>query len=310
MNGGELDFVRWLQKDLRNLHPWTQLGVGDDMAVIELDGTTVLVTADMLLDGVHFSARDHSLDAIGYKAIACSLSDCAAMAARPLAATVSVALPRQMGLTDAQRLVRAMRDAADRFDCDLVGGDTTRWSHPLAIDVGMIAGTYPGIEPVRRSRAQLGDSLVVTGSLGGSLRGRHLTFCPRVHEARRIAEALGPDLHAMMDISDGLSLDLLRMCEASSCGARLEEGALDAVISDAARQAAADDGRSPLHHALDDGEDFELLAAVASSPTVTARLAELGLRPIGVVTEADLVLLAPDGTFRPLEPRGYDHFDG
>jgi len=306
MEGGERELVRRLQAGQGRLRAWTKLGIGDDMAVLRIDGATVLVTTDMLLDGVHFSAREHSLEAIGHKAIACGLSDCAAMAVRPLAATVSVALAGNMALDDAHRLAEAMRRTADEYDCDLVGGDTTRWEHPLAIDVCMIAGVYPGIEPVRRSGARPGDVLAVTGPLGGSLAYRHMTFTPRVREARRIAEALGADLHAMMDISDGLSLDLARMCEASSTGARLEERDLDVVISDAARSAG--DGRSPLTHALEDGEDFELLAAVA--PGAAARLRELGLYRVGEMTQADLVIAGQDGTIRPLEPRGYDHFQG
>ncbi|UCG15931.1 MAG: thiamine-monophosphate kinase [Phycisphaerales bacterium] len=310
MNGGELDFVRWLQRSQQKLRAWTKLAVGDDMAVLDIDGAAVLVTTDMLLDGVHFSTATHSLEAIGGKAVACSLSDCAAMAVRPLAAAVSVALNDRMGAADARRLVGAMRRAADAFDCDLVGGDTTRWSRPLAIDVCMIASPYPGIEPVRRGGARPGDALVVTGPLGGSLRGRHLTFTPRVREARRIAETLGPSLHALMDISDGLSLDVLRMCEASGTGALLEEEALDCVISEAAREAAAADGRSPLVHALHDGEDFELLAAVAPDAATPARLAELGLCRVGQVRDSDLRLVDRGGRVRALEPRGYDHFDG
>jgi thiamine-monophosphate kinase len=298
--------VRRLQAGQGRPRAWTKLGIGDDMAVLRIEGATVLVTADMLLDGVHFSTREHSLEAIGRKAVVCSLSDCAAMAVRPLAATVSVALSGGMGLSDAQRLVEAMRRTCDEYDCDLTGGDTTRWPHPLVIDVSMIAGVYPAVEPVLRSGARPGDVLAVTGPLGGSLAGRHMTFTPRVREARRIAEALGADLHAMMDISDGLSLDLARMCEASGTGARLDERDLEAVISDAARSAG--DRRPPLSHALDDGEDFELLAAVA--PAEAPRLRELGLYRIGGVTEAGLSIVDRGGGTRPLEPRGYDHFQG
>jgi thiamine-monophosphate kinase len=309
MADGEMEFVRWLLAGQGRLRPWSKLGVGDDMAILEVGGTTVLLTADMLLDGIHFQAGRQPLAAIGRKAVACSLSDCAAMAARPLAATVSVALPRSLPMHRAQELVQAMRQAADSFGCDLVGGDTTRWDHPLAIDVCMAAGAYPGIAPVRRSGARPGDMLVVTGPLGGSLLGKHLTFTPRVAEARNIAEALGPNLHALMDISDGLSLDLARMGEASGAGARLDEEALAGVISDAAQEAARADGRSPLDHALNDGEDFELLAALSEDVDRSA-LDRLGLVRIGVMTERDFVLVDPHGRTTPVKPGGYDHFDG
>jgi thiamine-monophosphate kinase len=309
MTNGELEFVRRLMAEQGRLRPWSKLGLGDDMAILEVDGVTLLLTADMLLDGVHFQTDRHDLAAIGRKAIACSLSDCAAMAVRPLAATVSVALPRSLPMERAQALVRAMRETADAFDCDLVGGDTTRWDQPLAVDVCMLAGTYPGIAPVPRSGARPGDRLVVSGPLGGSRLGRHLTFTPRVAEARKVADALGPDLHALMDLSDGLSLDLTRMCEASGTGARLDETALAGVVHDAAREAARADGRTPLDHALHDGEDFELLAAVAAAVD-PARLTRLGLAPIGVMTDRDLVLVDGHGSATELSPGGYDHFHG
>ncbi len=309
MANGEIEFVRWLLAGQTRLRPWSKLGVGDDMAILEVDDATILLTADMLLDGVHFQADRQPITAIGRKAVACSLSDCAAMAARPLAALVSVALPRSFPMQSAQELVRSMRQTADAFDCDLVGGDTTRWDHPLAIDVCMVAGTYPGIAPVRRSGARPGDILVVTGSLGGSLLGKHLTFTPRTAEARSMAEALGPGLHALMDISDGLSLDLTRMCEASGTGARLDEEALTSVSSDAAREASRADDRSVLDHAMNDGEDFELLAAVA--PEVAPEtLARLGLARIGVMTDQNLVIVDRQGRMTPVEPGGYDHFHG
>jgi thiamine-monophosphate kinase len=152
--------------------------------------------------------------------------------------------------------------------------------------------------------------LAVTGKLGGSLRGRHLTFKPRVWEARRMAEDLGPDLHALIDISDGLSLDLARMCEASGVGARLDEALLRAAISTAAEAAAAEDGRTAQAHALEDGEDFELLAAIAPQAATDSRLAALGLIPVGVVTGSGLELAGRDGAWTPLDARGYDHFDG
>lgn len=311
MTGSEIEFVRWLQANQRPPRDWTRLGVGDDMAILEFHGATVLVTTDMLLDGVHFSIRDHSLEAIGRKAIACSLSDCAAMAVRPLAATVSVALPRTFPPEGAGRLFRGLRAMADAFDCDIVGGDTTCWPQPLAIDVCLIATPYPGIEPRRRSGAQPGDELWVTGRLGGSLEGGHLVFTPRVREARRIAETLGRHLHALMDISDGLSLDLHRMCEASGVGAVLFRDQVLHVADADAHRAGERDGRSVLCHVLEDGEDFELLAAIdpAGRPTDDSAQA-LGLTQVGLVTRADVVLQETDGTTRPLEPHGYDHFHG
>ncbi len=317
MPDGEQELVRWLQTSAPIHQPWTRLGVGDDMAILNTGGGDVLITTDMLLDGIHFATARHDLALIGRKAIACSLSDCAAMACRPIAATASVALPRVMSMKEARQLVLGMRQLADRFECELVGGDTTRWDHPLCLDICMLATPWPGVTPVRRSDARPGDRLFVTGPLGGSLQGRHLSFTPRVHEARQIAQTLGGALHAMMDISDGVSLDLARLCQSSKTGARLVESELIRVIHADAHTASHESGRTPLDHALNDGEDFELLVAVAASdPPAPAKRFDtdaLGLLPIGSVTadeDGRIEILDADDRSRPLEPRGYDHFHG
>ncbi|MCC6678253.1 MAG: thiamine-phosphate kinase [Phycisphaerales bacterium] len=299
----ELQLVAWLQQRQKSSQT-VAVGIGDDMAVIRLHaGRRILTASDMLLDGVHFDSRIHDLALVGRKAIACNLSDCAAMAARPLAATVSVALPRGLTLNQARRLFEGIEAIADEFDLAIAGGDTTRWDHPLAVDVAIVAEPYDGIEPVTRSNAREGDALYVTGQLGGSLLGRHLTFTPRVREAKLLAEGLGPRLHAMMDLSDGLSLDLFRMCEASGVGAILDESLLAQVVSPAAREASAADHRSPQEHALGDGEDFELL--LAAEPDVV--LPAVPLLRVGEVTRKGLTIRDPDGTLRILEPRGYVH---
>ncbi len=302
MLGSELELVEWLRAQ-QGEHPAVRLGIGDDMAVMESPPGRLLISSDMLLDGIHFDTNRHAFRQIGRKAIACALSDCAAMAVQPLVATVSVALSGERGMADAQELYGGMLAMAEEYQVAIVGGDTTRWDHPLAIDVAIAATPYDGIEPVTRSGAKAGDTLYVTGPLGGSLLGRHLAFTPRVHEARGLADQLGDRLHAMIDISDGLGLDLWRMCEASHVGATLDEHQLEAVISDDARKAAAEDGRPPLEHALGDGEDFELLAAVAGD------LGQPGVRlcAIGQVTEAGLIIRRTDGRVEPLEPKGWVH---
>ncbi|HEY3246126.1 MAG TPA: thiamine-phosphate kinase [Phycisphaerae bacterium] len=321
MSDGELEFVRWLQKRLPRRGTRVRVGIGDDMAVVRAGRDDVLITCDMLLDGVHFDTRAHAPEQIGRKAIACSLSDCAAMAVRPLCATVSVALPRAFSSRDARRLVQGMDSIARKFNCAIVGGDTNSWEHPLAIDIAMLATPYPGIGPVRRDGARPGDLICVSGALGGSPLGKHLTFTPRVREARRLAMALGRDLHAMMDLSDGLSLDLFRMCQASGTGAVLAETWLKAVISPAARAQAREDRQSALRHALHDGEDFELLLAVNSrvarrlQPGAGRRrarstnlvIAGVKLWPVGRMTARGYELRAVDGTISALEPRGYEH---
>ncbi len=295
----ELEFVQWLSRRTR-ARAGLAVGIGDDMAVLELGGRRVLMAADMMLDGVHFDSTRDDLRLVGRKALACNLSDCAAMAVRPVAATVSLALPRSFELPQAQRILEGVEDLAAEYNVALAGGDTTSWDQPMVIDVAVLAEPYEGVEPVLRRGAQPRDGLYVTGPLGGSLIGRHLTFEPRVREAHRLAGSLRSRLHAMMDISDGLSIDAHRMATASGVGVELDEAAVLAVASDDARAMARLDGRPLLDHALSDGEDFELLLAVAGEP-------ESGLLRVGRITESGFDLRGADGVVRPLKPQGYVH---
>src|SRR5262249_45919156 len=168
---------------------------------------------------------------VGRKAMAVNLSDIAAMAGRPVGAVVSVGLPRQGGRGLAEELFYGLREMADAFKTAIVGGGTNSWGGALVIPV-TIPGQSTGRGPVTRSGARPGDWLLVTGPLGGSIRGKHLTFTPRVREALQLHAAA--DLHAMIDISDGLAADVNHICEESHCGAVLDAEALP--IADAARR--------------------------------------------------------------------------
>ncbi len=299
----ELSFVEWLREQQPRVHRGVALGIGDDMAVVEHRGDLLAVTSDMLLEGVHFDSATQPFRAIGHKAMACSLSDCAAMAVKPIGATVSLAIPHTTTWLDVQAMYTGMWDIANDYNLAIVGGDTTRWQHPLVIDVAMFAQPFDGIDPVTRYGARVGDGLFVTGPLGGSLLGRHLTFGPRVVEAKMLAVSLGSSLHALMDISDGLSLDVHRLCQASRVGARLDEAMLqDAVHSDAIK-ASKRDSRSPLEHALHDGEDFELLLATSTDIKIDG----VTLLQIGHITESGLEIRTLDGSIEPLEPKGFVH---
>lgn len=308
----ELELVEWLRAQQVG-NAAVGLGIGDDMAVVRTGSDLVLISSDMLLDGVHFRSETHEPEQIGRKAIACGLSDCAAMAVKPVAATVSIALPYGVQTTppsrpefDVKTLFRGMFAIAAEYGLAIVGGDTTRWEHPLAIDVAVTAIPFDGIDPVTRSGAKAGDTLYVTGPLGGSLLGGHMSFTPRVAEARSIAGALGPRLSAMIDISDGLSLDLWRMCQASGVGAILDENDIQAVVSQDARRLAVDvqsGEQGALDHALADGEDFELLLAVSGE----AKLADVPLFRVGTVTDSNLCLRRRNGRVEPLEPKGFVH---
>jgi thiamine-monophosphate kinase len=160
--------------------------------------------------------------------------------------------------------------------------------------------------PVRRSGARIGDSILVTGPLGGSILQHHLDFTPRVREGLRLNEVA--DLHAMIDVSDGLAKDLYHICEESRCGAVLSADAIP--ISKAAQDLAARDGKSPLDHALTDGEDFELVFTVSAADAerliCDQPIAGITLRRIGEIV-ADGYWLEQAGRKVPLEPRGFEH---
>jgi thiamine-monophosphate kinase len=257
----------------------------------------------MLLEGSCFRLAEAGGHLVGRKAMAVNLSDMAAMAGKPVAAFVSVGLPRRGGRALAEELYTGLREVADAFETAIAGGDTNTWNGPLVICVTLIgAATSRG--PVRRGGASAGDWLLVTGPLGGSISGKHLTFTPRVREALQLHELA--DLHAMIDISDGLAADLNHICAESRCGAVLRAETIP--ISDAAHHAS--DGRSPLDHALNDGEDFELVFALPPGEAQTLLQQQpipgIRLAHIGECIEQGLWLEEHEQR-RPLEPRGYVH---
>ena len=306
---GENILVAWLRERFAADAERVAIGIGDDSAAVRLDGTLVAITADMLLDGIHFKSQEHNYELIGRKAMACSLSDCAGMAAEPRAATVSVALNEAMSLDDVKRLYEGMAAVAGECGCAIVGGDTTSWPGRLAIDVAMLAEPMsPERGLVRRSEAQRGDTIYVSGLLGGSLTGKHLTFAPRLDLARQLVRE--PGLHALMDLSDGLAMDLNRLVEASDCGAELSANLLESVISEAARTLSQADARSPLEHALSDGEDYELL--VTGKENLGHKLPSL--LPVGRVVArppagaSAIVMVGPAGQHRVIAPSGFEHF--
>lgn len=304
MSAGEFAFIDWVRRQTPS-DPRVLIGPGDDTAALRLtSGAPCLVTTDMLLEGSCFRLAQAGAYRVGRKAMAVNLSDIAAMAGRPVAAVVSVGLPRQGGRSIGEELFRGLRELAGAFDTAIIGGDTNSWDGPLVISVTLIGEDRTRRGAIRRSGARPGDWLLVTGPLGGSILGKHLDFTPRVHEAIRLDEV--SELHAMIDISDGLSADLAHITEESRCGAVLRSA--DIPISDDARRMT--DGRSPLDHALSDGEDFELLFAV--SPEDGKRLlAEQPVRGIRLSAIGECIeaghWLETEGKRAPLEPRGWVH---
>jgi thiamine-monophosphate kinase len=301
--GSEFAFIDWLRRRTPAADR-VLVGPGDDTAVLRWPAAAdCLVTTDMLLEGSCFLLAEAGPRRVGRKAMAVNLSDVAAMAGRPLAAVVSVGLPRRGGRALAEELYLGLREAADAFDTAVIGGDTNSWDGPLVINVALL-GEATARGPVRRGGARVGDWLLVTGPLGGSILGKHLDFTPRVREALQLHEAA--PLHAMIDVSDGLAADVWHLCEESHCGAVLRAEAIP--LTPQASQIA--DGRSPLEHGLGDGEDFELV--FAADPADARRL--LATQPVAGITLAHIgecvsegLWLEEQGQRRPLAPEGYVH---
>jgi thiamine-monophosphate kinase len=304
----EDDLLRWFRETLPT-HKQVLLGAGDDAAVLKLlAGANVVATTDMLMDGVDFRLSEHDPILIGRKALAVNLSDLAAMAARPVAALVSLALPENGGESLTKQLYSGLLPLAKEFDCAIAGGDVNSWNGPLVISITALGEVLPGRE-WRRSGAQADDIILVTGSFGGSILGKHFSFTPRVEEALFLAEHL--EVHAAMDVSDGLSLDLSRLAAASGCGAAVGPQAIP--ISPAARAIAIQQPGSgtPLNHALADGEDFELILAVPPNEVVRFRRAHPEwtekLTQIGRFFPGSGLWEITEKAILPLEPRGYQH---
>jgi thiamine-monophosphate kinase len=271
---------------------------GDDMGAIAVGRNTVLVTVDQLADGVHVDLAGDSLAHVGRKAITRNLSDVAAMAAKPIGAVAAACLPRDFGEARANELFDAMRTTAAAYDCPLIGGDVAMWDHPMILTVTIFAESWPGIAPVLRSGAKVGDAVCVTGELGGSLAGHHLTFEPRLAAAKRLAES---GATSMIDLSDGMGRDLGHICRASGVSAEVWTDALPirATVTDQPRW----------RHALGDGEDYELCFTMPSD-TVPSAVEGVPVTQVGRIiprTDAAILIRLPEGSLQRLDSLGWEH---
>jgi thiamine-monophosphate kinase len=295
---GESEFVQWVAAQAEGApSPLVVVPPGDDLAVLKWPAEDLLlVGCDQVMDGVHFDALVHPPRQIGRKAMNRNLSDCAAMACLPAAAVATVAAPRGVGVGYLKELFLGLKDAADPWGCAVVGGDTGSWEGKLVLTV-TILGRSAGVAPVTRGGARPGDGLFVTGPLGGSVLGRHLTFSPRITLARELAMAGA--VTSMIDLSDGLSRDVRHLCERSGVGVVIDADRVP--VHEDAQAMFRRDRRSPLEHALHDGEDYELLF------TGPPRLASSKAALIGVVLAERGVKLRVGADIVPLEPLGWEH---
>jgi thiamine-monophosphate kinase len=287
-------------------------GAGDDCAVLDLGlpDSYILFKTDAVVEGIHFT-RESPPQKVGHKALARCLSDIAAMAGRPTAALITLALPPKFDLEFVEDIYKGIAVLARRYSVAVAGGETTTNPERILISVSVI-GTVNKARCIRRSGAKAGDAIFVTGRLGGSLSAKHLDFEPRLAEARWLAENF--TIHAMIDLSDGLAGDLRHVLGSSDRGAELLSDSIP--ISHAARLQARHESsaKPPLLAALTDGEDFELLFTLASRDAVPLldawkkRFPELLLTCIGKITAASGLKLRDKKGLREFALKGYEHF--
>ncbi|MDQ3199672.1 MAG: thiamine-phosphate kinase [Verrucomicrobiota bacterium] len=274
-------------------HPAVIAGPGDDCAVIAgpEKGELLLFKTDCVVERVHFQPNEKP-SAIGWKAMARTLSDFAAMAGQPHFGLVTLIAPATREARWIKEIYRWLERVARRFEVAIVGGETSSTEGPVVLSISAI-GTVEKDRWVSRSGGQAGDALYVTGRLGGSLRRKHLNFIPRIEEARWLSGNF--QIHAMMDLSDGLGADLPRLAKASGVGFEIDENSIPRNRSISIRQA------------LNDGEDYELLFAL--SPNDSRPLATKWRKKFTRLPLTRIGFLIPRSAFHiPHSFRGYLHF--
>jgi len=316
--------VRRLAKARANTAVLT--GIGDDCAVLRLDPrsgkTDALVTTDFSLEGTHFRRDWHSPESVGHRCLARGLSDIAAMGGEPVAAFLSLALPRDLPQSWIDRFARGLLVLARRYGVTLAGGDTAESPNGILADIAVL-GTAPKGKAILRSSAKPGDRIYVTGELGGSAAAvrlmqetfrkkskrllnpqhylRHFFPEPRLELGRTLrSKAL---VSAMIDTSDGLSTDLAHICAESGVGAELQADSIPLASVGKPRQEV------DLDLALHGGEDYELLFTAPRSKHIPSSIAEVPITQIGQITRGGkMFITSRSGASRELKPRGWEHF--
>lgn len=326
----ERELIGRIQQRLPPPPDWLLVGIGDDAAVVEPERNRVeVMSADCLVEGVHFDRAFVPPDAIGHRALAVNLSDLAAMGATPRLALISLALPLALPIADFDGIAGGLCSLAARHRTYIVGGNLTSTPGPITIDI-TVAGTVKRRQPLTRKGARAGDDLYVTGSIGSAAAGlkmlqsgvpggeapaalveRYLRPEPRVRLGTLLARNRAAN--ACIDLSDGLADGLRQLAGASGVGVRIDADALP--IDPAARDWFASAGTDPVLEAIAGGDDYELL--FAARPRLRRGLEAL-LRRTGVpVTRIGTCTAEPEATLQravdgatetsPVPP-GYRHF--
>ncbi len=330
---GEFGLIERLSKDIVCRQESTLKGVGDDAAVISAGDKALVVTTDMLLEGIHFNLMYMPLKHLGYKSVIVNLSDVCAMNATPRQITVSLGISAKFTLEMVDELYSGIRLACEKYNVDLVGGDTTSSLTGLAISITAIGDALPH-EIIYRSGAKTHDLLCVSGDLGGAYMG--LQLLERENEVFKVNEKMKPRFEgydyilqrqlkpeartdiveglkkagirptAMIDISDGLSSEILHLCKASGKGCRLYE---DKIPYDRqTTEMALEFNINPIVAALNGGEDYELLFTIPLSDLDKLKN-DPDITIIGHMTDPGegTMLVTGGGAQIPLSPGGFNH---
>ena len=329
---GEFGLIDYLSKSIELNHPESIKGIGDDAAVIDFEGEQAVISTDMLLEGVHFDLTFHPLRHLGYKAVIVNLSDIYAMNAIPKQILVAVGLSNRFSVEAVEELYEGMLLACKKYNVDLVGGDTTSSASGLVISITSI-GKAKKEQLVYRSGARLHDLVCVSGDLGGAYLGLQIlerekkiflenpTIQPDLTGNDYILERqLKPEAQkavieklrelnvkptSMIDVSDGLSSEILHICRLSDCGCDIYEDKIpiDPQTYDRAREFGLD----PTVCALSGGEDYELLFTIAQADYEKLR-EHMDISIIGHITDkaAGVNLIDKSGNVVKMTAQGWD----
>ena len=331
---GEFGLIDHLTRRFKLTNPTSAKGIGDDAAVIRPTGKQIIVSTDLLVEGVHFDLMYTPLRHLGYKSIVVNLSDIYAMNATPKQVTVSIAMSSRFTVEAVDELYEGIYHACQHYGVDLIGGDTTSSLKGLVISVTAI-GEADEDKIVYRDGAKVGDLVCVTGDLGAAFLGlqilereqrlflenpdiqpdlddqNYLVGRQLKPEARReiieYFDEIGLKPSSMMDLSDGLSSDMLHICRQSSVGCELHESRIP--ISEDAYDQALKFNMDPITCALNGGEDYELLFTIASEDE-TKVSSHPNISVIGQITarEEGCILLTKGGNKHNLTAQGWKHF--
>ena len=317
---GEFGFIDYIKKHFVGVAESSLVGIGDDCAVIPMgEQGDIVVTTDMLVEGVHFLRSEATPEQVGHKAAAVNFSDVAAIGATPIATFLSVALPKDAQGEWAERFVEGYAAISKQWGVPLLGGDTTGSLRDVAINVGVMGRVESG-RALLRSGAKVGDTIFVTGPLGDSGAGlkamlegtertaeveylisRHHCPTPRIAEGRALA-ATGL-VGAMMDISDGIASDLRHILRASVVGAVVDLDMLP--VSAQLEHVCSAERWDKFTLAASAGEDFELLF---TAPAEIATLVDFPLYPIGHIVEGEGLEWRLGGAPAAFDKQGFTHF--